>query len=79
MKPYVTFDEPGILLSRWASQSGSVCGGSAMPGAVEAALIRRRVDGNLVLGASRAHVTVDLSSVEQPPIQVPQPPRERNP
>jgi hypothetical protein len=78
VKPFVTIDEPGTLLSPWAARAGSVCVGSAMPGATEATLIRRRVDGRIVLGAY-VHVTVDLSSVKQPPIHVPQSPRERNP
>lgn len=79
MKPSVTLDAPGTLLSHRTSQTGSVCRGSARSGAAEATLIRRRVDGNVVLSAYRAHVSVDLSFVKQPPIQVPQPPRERNP
>lgn len=79
MKPYMTIDEPGILLSARTSQLGSVRRESAMPGSAEAALIRRRVDGNVVLGGYRAHLTVDLSTVKQPPIEVPHPPHERNP
>lgn len=78
MKPYMTIDEPGTLLPYRASQFESARRGSAMSGSAEAALIRRHVDGNVVLDG-RAHLTVDLSSVKQPPIEVPHPPRERNP
>ncbi|MFD2420427.1 hypothetical protein [Amycolatopsis pigmentata] len=78
MKPYITIDEPGTLLSYRTLPFGSACWGSAMAGSAEAALLRRRVDGNVVLG-HRARLIVDLSSVKQPPIEVPHPPRERNP
>src|SRR5262245_51928283 len=79
---HTTTDKPGTVLPFTTLPTGMVCRGIGVYWATEVALVarpRRIADRAGVLGVHAAPVRVDLSSVNQPPIQVPRPPRERNP
>ncbi|GLY71036.1 hypothetical protein [Amycolatopsis taiwanensis] len=82
MSVYMTTDSLGTALFCAASPAMAACRGTDMYRAEGAAVTARHgrfADRTRVLGLRNIPVNVDLPFLKQPPIRVPQPPRERNP